>query len=83
MSTRRGPHVRLFQRACETATLLPLSAWESLGHALDTSAEWWEGETIYGATVRIRVSTIADIHYVTQAALDAAREDDEQETYPN
>lgn len=70
----KTPHVRMYQP--QTVTELPTSAYESLTHALQSGAEWWEGETVHGASLLVRLSTVTDVHFMTQQAIDAATETD-------
>lgn len=70
------PHVVVYQDG--SSTLLPLTAWESLNHALDTNEEWWEGKTLHGADWRVRTETIADIGRMTQPVLDLLKREREE-----
>jgi hypothetical protein len=69
-------HVRVFQ---SDASMMPLSpdAWESLETALEGGAVWWKGTTLHGASVMIRCSSIADIHFMTADVLASIRADND------
>lgn len=75
--TRTHAHVRCFQG--DTLTLLPATAFESITHALTSGAVWWEGKTLYGAETLMRCASITDVTFATEAAIAAARADDEPE----
>lgn len=70
-------HVRVWQSGQDMPTLLPATAYEPLTHALTTGAEWWEGTTLYGATVLIRCATIADVTLATVESMAEANADTE------
>ena len=71
-----GPHVRMYQGPLMTH--LPTSSYESLTHALQSGAEWWEGETLYGSAFLVRLSSITDVRYMNAEGI-AAERDDEQD----
>jgi hypothetical protein len=75
-----APHVKVYQE--EGVTLLPVTAFESITHALLARADWWEGTTIYGVTFFVRCATVTDVHLVTQAALDLQKAEEEDASPP-
>jgi hypothetical protein len=68
------PHVKLFQAG--GMTLFPLSAYESLTHALQAGDVWWEGTTVYGTTVLVRLRTVTDVHFMSAEALAEVKADE-------
>lgn len=82
MKLTETPHVKIFQR--DTVTFLPLAAYEDITRLLESGAEFWEGQTLYGATAFIRLTTVTDVHFVPQSAIDLAkREEDEAQWEPS
>jgi len=81
MKLTDAPHVKVYQG--QSVTYFPCTAYESITHALLSETEWWEGQTLYGATSTIRCATITDVHFVPQSALDIGKaEDDEAQWQP-
>jgi hypothetical protein len=70
------PHVKVYQAG--TMTILPVTAFEPLTHALASGAEWWEGTTAYGSALFVRCATITDVHLVPQAAIDLCKAEDDE-----
>jgi hypothetical protein len=72
-------HVKLYQPGC--VTLFPVTAYEPITHALQSGVEWWEGTTLYGATMMVRLSTVTDVHLFPQEAIEAADADTDEAEY--
>jgi hypothetical protein len=54
-----------------------LDQWEALEHAIDTSAEWFTGDDIYGTTIRVRLACVETAVRYPPEALTAMRDDQE------
>lgn len=70
------PGVRVYQQGA--VIHFPPTCWEGLTNALESGAAFWEGTTIHGATVMIRLSTVTDVHFMTADSIASAKADDEE-----
>lgn len=75
----KRPHVRVCQE--NGSYLFRVTEWESITHALESNPQpkWYEGESVFGNTVRVRVDTITDVAFMSADAI-AAIEEDRQRT---